>query len=240
MDNKKDNEAAGGGVGSESIPRNFTTGEAKPIVTPSPTETLEQEMAAESLPGSEDENEVSADTISVNGIVRDAAGNTWTIPEEDTAELLYKSPFDIKKEPGFYYQFEHKDNVAQMMTEGFKPVTRREIGLQGFTPIGEYGVNVDSVYQIHDLVCLKMPTVLNERRLRALQKVCDAAVAQTQPSKDKSIDEGPTIATLKATVRTKDAAEAAERMRVAPMARYDQKHTVIRVKPRDETKDSVS
>lgn len=98
-----------------------------------------------------DPNEVSADSVAVPGLVRDSAGNTWTIPEEDDTELLYKSPFDIKKEPGFYYQFEHKDNVAQMMTEGFKPVTRKEIGLQGFTPIGEYGVNVDSVYQIHEI-----------------------------------------------------------------------------------------
>lgn len=187
-----------------------------------------------------DPNEISADTIGVPGLVRDAAGNTWTIPEEDDTELLYKSPFDIKKEPGFYYQFEHKDNVAQMMTEGFKPVTRREIGLQGFTPIGEYGVNVDSVYQIHDLVCLKIPAVLNERRLKALQRVCDAAVAQTQPSKDKVDDGTPTIATLRATTRTKDAAEAAERMRVAPMARYDQKHTVIKVKPRNIDKETVS
>lgn len=187
-----------------------------------------------------DPNEISADSIGVPGMVRDAAGNTWTIPEEDDTELLYKSPFDIKKEPGFYYQFEHKDNVAQMMTEGFKPVTRREIGLQGFTPIGEYGVNVDSVYQIHDLVCLKIPEVLNTRRLRALQRVCDAAVAQTQPSKDKVDDGSPTIATLRATTRTRDAAEAAERMRVAPMARYDQKHTVIKVKPRDIDKETVS
>lgn len=187
-----------------------------------------------------DPNEISASTVAVPGLVRDAAGNTWTIPEEDATELLYKSPFDIKKEPGFYYQFEHKDNVAQMMTEGFKPVTRREIGLQGFTPIGEYGVNVDSVYQIHDLVCLKIPSVLNERRLKALQRVCDAAVAQTQPSKDKADDGQPTVATLRATVRTKDAAEAAERMRVAPMARYDQKHTVIKVKPRDINKETVS
>lgn len=187
-----------------------------------------------------DPNELSASTVAVPGLVRDAAGNTWTIPEEDSTELLYKSPFDIKKEPGFYYQFEHKDNVAQMMTEGFKPVTRREIGLQGFTPIGEYGVNVDSVYQIHDLVCLKLPTVLNERRLKALQRVCDAAVAQTQPSKNPIDDGMPTVATLKATVRTKDAAEAAERMRVAPMARYDQKHTVIKVKARDIAKETVS
>lgn len=198
-------------------------------------------IAEENLPDEKsDPNEVSASTVAVPGLVRDAAGNTWTIPEEDNTELLYKSPFDIKKEPGFYYQFEHKDNVPQMMTEGFKPVTRKEIGLQGFTPVGEYGVNVDSVYQIHDLVCLKLPTVLNERRLKALQRVCDAAVAQTQPPKDKSSDTGPTVATLKATVRTKDAAEAAERMRVAPMARYDQKHTVIRVKPKDESKETVS
>jgi hypothetical protein len=187
-----------------------------------------------------DPNELSANEVEVPGLVRDAAGNTWTIPEEDETELLYKSPFDIKKEPGFYYQFEHKDNVAQMMTEGFKPVTRKEIGLQGFTPIGEYGVNVDSVYQIHDLVCLKLPTVLNERRLKALGRVCDAAVAQTQPPKDAVNDNSPTVATLRATVRTKDAAEAAERMRVAPMARYDQKHTVIRVKPRDVDKETVS
>jgi hypothetical protein len=171
--------------------------------------------------------------------MRDAAGNTWTIPEEDTTELLYKSPFDIKKEKDFYYQFEHKDNVPQMMTEGFKPVTRKEIGLQGFTPVGEYGVNVDSVYQIHDLVCLKIPSVLNERRLKALGRVCDAAVAQTQPPKDGVDNSGPTVATLKATVRTKEAAEAAERMRVAPMARYDQKHEVIKVRPRDESKESV-
>lgn len=186
-----------------------------------------------------DPNEVSASTVGVPGLVRDAAGNTWTIPEEDHSELLYKSPFDIKKEPGFYYQFEHKDNVPQMMTEGFKPVTRREIGLQGFTPVGEYGVNVDSVYQIHDLVCLKIPSVLNDRRLKALQRVCDAAVAQTQPSKDKTDDGSPTVATLRATSRTKEAAEAAERMRVAPMARYDQNHTVIRVKPKDESKETV-
>jgi len=182
--------------------------------------------------------EVHADTISVNGVVRDAAGNTWTIPEEKESELLYKSPFDIKKEPGFYYQFEHKDNVPQMMTEGFKPVTRKEIGLQGFTPVGEYGVNVDSVYQVHDLVCIKIPTVLNERRLKALQKVSDAAVAQTVPSREP--ETGPVVATLKATMRTKEQADAAERMRTSPMARYDQKHTVIRVRPNDPTKDQVS
>lgn len=192
--------------------------------------------------GSNGDDEVHANTVQVNGVVRDAAGNTWTIPEEDTQDFLYKSPFDIKKEPDFYYQFEHKDNVAQMMTEGFKPVTRREIGLQGFTPIGEYGVNVDSVYQIHDLVCIKIPEVLNERRLKALQKVCDAAVAQTVPTKDGKTDDGPIAATLAATrtARTKDAAEAAERMRTSPMARYDQKHTVIKVKPTNPEKDVVS
>lgn len=188
------------------------------------------------------DGEVEAETISVNGIVRDAAGNTWTIPEETEGEMLYRSPFDIKKEPGFYYQFEHKDNVAQMMTEGFKPVTRKEIGLQGFTPIGEYGVNVDSVYQIHDLVCIKIPEVLNQRRLKALQKVADAAVAQTQPPKDGKVDEGPIAATLKATItpRTQDGADAMERMRRSPMSRYDQKHTVIKVTPRDPSKETVS
>lgn len=186
--------------------------------------------------------EVHVENLSVNGVVRDAAGNTWTIPEETEGEFLYRSPFDIKKEPEFYYQFEHKDNVAQMMTEGFKPVTRKEIGLQGFTPIGEYGVNVDSVYQIHDLVCIKIPTVLNERRLKALQKVSDAAVAQTQPPKDGKVEDGPIAATLKATMtsRTREGAEAQERMRLSPMARYDQKHTVIKVTPRDPTKERVS
>jgi hypothetical protein len=194
------------------------------------------------LPPVLDPNEITADTISVNGVIRDAAGNTWTIPEEIEGEMLYKSPFDIKKEPGFYYQFEHKDNVAQMMTEGFKPVTRREIGLQGFTPIGEYGVNVDSVYQVHDLVCIKIPTILNERRLKALQKVADAAVAQTQPPKDGQIDEGPIAATLKATMtpRRREGADAMERMRTSPMSRYDQKHTVIKVQPRDIKNETVS
>lgn len=200
----------------------------------------EDDMTGVPPPAADANGEIKVKSVEVAGILRDAAGNTWTIPEEDETELLYKSPFDIKKEPNFYYQFEHKDNVAQMMTEGFKPVTRGEIGLKGFTPIGEYGVNVDSVYQIHDLVCLKIPTVLNERRLKALQRVCDAAVAQTQPPKESASDTGPTVATLKATMRTREAAEAAERMRVAPMARYAQNHTVIRVKPRDESKETVS
>jgi hypothetical protein len=48
-------------------------------------------------------------------------------------------------------------------------------------------------------------------------------------------------ATLKATMtnRTKEGAEATERMRKAPMSRYSQTHNVIHVKPRDANKDIV-
>ena len=97
---------------------------------------------------------VVASEFQTAGIIRDAQGNEWTIPEGSLDEdfTLYSSPFDIpNKDSRFYYQFEEDSNVPQMMSEQFVPVTRKELGMKEFTPVGaagEYGTGIDGFYRV--------------------------------------------------------------------------------------------
>lgn len=201
------------------------------------TDKIVKDMKAQAT----DPNEVSAASISVPGVLMDKSGNTWTIPENnESQESLYKSPFDIPKEKDFYYQFEREEDVAGMITQGFLPVTRKELNMDGYSPSNEYGVGPDSVYKVNNMVCLKIPEVLNNRRVRALEKIAHAARMATEAPKKKD-DQGHETVTLYTQSRegTKEAHEASQRLRGSAMSKVQQTHAVERVKPRNAEKEQV-
>lgn len=143
---------------------------------------LAAEHAAEVSPATAiPEEAVIVKSIAVPGIVMDDQGNKWTIPADslDDDIRLYKSDLRIPKpDPRFYYQFEHKDNINAMTHEQFVPVTLKEQGLDRFHVAGDYGVAQDGYFRVGDLVCIKTPKELEQRRRRAEKKMVDESVKQ--------------------------------------------------------------
>jgi hypothetical protein len=137
-----------------------------------------------------EENFVEASSIEAPGIVEDDYGHKWTIPADthtDGSLQLYQSRFELpKRDPRFHYEFHPVSEVSHMMTEDFVPVTREELGLKGIEGLTEqiakeYGAALTSFHQVDDLVCMKTPVELANRRYRALKEIADAAVNATRP-----------------------------------------------------------
>lgn len=188
---------------------------------------------------STDENEVAVDRIEVAGIITDAQGHSWTLPEKDSdIGDLYKSPFSIKGHPEFYYQFETKDNVPQMLADEFVTVTRKELGLDRYKDGStEYGQGTDEVYTVgNDMVCLKIPKVLADRRKKTERDFAKLAVDATK-NKKKSSDEPESGGNARASER-----EALNRMRAnqGGQRRTEMQHKVLHVRPKNEETDKVS
>jgi hypothetical protein len=164
---------------------NVTTNEAPPVAEAffSP----EEPIVASPI-----DDGVSVASIQTAGVLIDADGGVWTVPEEDAYSddlKLYQSPFDIKKDERFYYQFENYKDANILMSEGFRPVSRKELGLDGFKALNikpnEYGIGADGTYTVGDLVCMKIPKVIEQRKRAAMKRLCDSAVEAT----DKKFDE---------------------------------------------------
>lgn len=180
----------------------------------------------------DDTGAISASSIQVPGIIRDSEGHEWTIPEEDPTSdefKLYKSPFDIKKDPQFHYQFEHRDKVSLMMAEGFAPCTRKELGIPDFNVGNEYGTSPDGVYRVEDLVCIKIPKIIADRKYAAQDRMCKAAVAATEPqAKDVISHDSPE-------------GESLAKMRSGKGGRkYEMSHQKVRVKPKNPDNEKVA
>jgi hypothetical protein len=171
---------------------------------------------------------VNVSRIQVPGTVIDSEGHSWAIPEEDPTGdeyKLYRSPFDINKNEQFHYQFDHEKDVSQQMADGFVPCTRRELGLPDFKGgSNEYGQGEDGTYKVGDLVCMKIPKVLADRRYKALQRVANAAVNATDV---KNHPNGKVIYDSE-TAGVK--ADALERQRNGKGRKYEMSHQKVSVR----------
>lgn len=128
---------------------------------------------------------VEADRIQVPGIIKDAYGEEWAVPADELAyDELLTDPLKLpKKDPNFHYQFVREDQVTAKATEGFKPVRREEVGVQNIIT-RDVGSPLADYHQVHDLLLMKIPKVLADRRYRALKRMADEAVEQiTDPQK---------------------------------------------------------
>lgn len=135
-----------------------------------------------------DENtgEVKVSEIQVPGIVKDDYGNTWTIPTDEMGyDELLTDPLKLpRKDPKFHYQFVRQDQVTSKMTEDFRPVLREEVGIKTIVSEADLGGPQTSYHQVHDLVLMKIPKQLADRRYRAAKRIADEAVQQiTNPVK---------------------------------------------------------
>lgn len=147
------------------------------------------EPAAIAIP----EEAVIVKSIAVPGIVMDDQGNKWTIPADslDDDIRLYKSDLRVPNpDPRFYYQFEHKDNIGSMGHEQFVPVTLKEQGLDKYHVASDYGVAQDGYFRVGDLVCIKTPKELEQRRRRAEKKMVDESVKEVGISSKVKADSG--------------------------------------------------
>lgn len=157
-------------------------GRAKGMATRAANKRLAAEKAATKAAEAPPEA-ITVKTIETPGVIMDASGQTWTIPADSLNDdpRLYKSPFRIPSpEKDFYYQFEREDQLNRMILEGFKPVTLKEQGLNPLFASTEYGAVNDGLFRVDDLVCMKTPKVLEQRRRAAAQKMVDETLAETR------------------------------------------------------------
>lgn len=138
-----------------------------------------------------DDGEVVASRVEVAGIVKDDYGNEWTIPADEMSyDELLTDPLKLPhKDPRFHYQFVRRDQIVAKATEHFKPVTRAEVGIQDIvssssdtnshesTPL-DFDSAVGPYHWVHDLLCMKIPQVLADRRYAAAKRFADEAVKQ--------------------------------------------------------------
>jgi hypothetical protein len=128
---------------------------------------------------------VQASTIEVEGVIIDAyTGKTWAVPTDQFEDniKIHTSPYDIPKDPNFHYEAHSIDEVADMESQGFVKVTRREVARELFRAPGELASPLDTFYVINGAqVMMKIPKVYADRRYAQLKKICDFAVEATQP-----------------------------------------------------------
>jgi hypothetical protein len=127
---------------------------------------------------------IKVKSIEVAGVHIDSEGHSWTIPEKDETDVRYKSIFTIPNpDPLMGYQFIRKEELSEMMGEQWVPVTRKEIGVAEFKSEAgsEYGGPLDGYHVVGTQICVKKPKILIERQYAAQKRVCDAAVAATEP-----------------------------------------------------------
>lgn len=137
-------------------------------------------------------NGVKVRSVEVAGVIHDSEGHTWTIPEKDETDVHYHSKFEIPNpDPLMSYQFIRKEELTEMMGEQWMPCTREEIGVAVFkTEKDEYGDPLDRYHVVGMQICVKKPKVLVDRQYAAQKRVCDAAVAATEPPPPgKDLDE---------------------------------------------------
>lgn len=118
--------------------------------------------------------------VEVPGIIRDDYGNEWTVPTNDASfvELLTNPLALPKQNPEFHYQFVRNDQVTAKTTEGFRPVLREEVGVADIVIDANTDASHASYHQVHDLLLMKIPKVLANRRYKAAARMCNEAVAQ--------------------------------------------------------------
>jgi hypothetical protein len=126
---------------------------------------------------------INVKSVEVAGVLVDAQGNKWTIPEKDEVDVRYKSLFTIPRpDPLMSYQFIRKEELTEYLGEQWVPVKREEIGVATFiTEKNEYGDALDSYHVVGTQICVKKPKVLVDRTYAAQQRVCAAAVGATEP-----------------------------------------------------------
>ena len=192
---------------------------------------MDDKQNADSLFGTDDTGAVNVSKIQVPGVVLDSEGHSWTIPEEDPTGdeyRLYRSPFDIKKDERFHYQFDHEKEVSQQMADGFVPCTRRELGLPDFKGgLNEYGQGEDSIYKVGDLVAMKIPAVLANRRYAALQRVANAAVSATD------VKNNPAQKVVYDKEQAGIKADALERQKSGKGRKYEMSHQKVTVRAKN-------
>lgn len=123
--------------------------------------------------------QVEAPGIGVKLVRDEFTGKTWSIPTGTLADASlagYKSPRDFPKDPNFHYEVQLVKDLPYYMSQGFVPVTRKELGLDQLTRIGEADA-LDSYYVIDgEDIAIKIPRELGQRRLDANKFLCDAAI----------------------------------------------------------------
>jgi hypothetical protein len=140
-------------------------------------------------------NDYEANEIETAGIITDDYGNKWTLPLDpelgEDIDFNY-SPLDLpKKDPKFFYQFERTDRLAYIVSEGFVPVRRSEVGLAMLNDankkLGDYGINTntsdDPIHTVHDLTLVKIPIQFREMRLARAKREADLVKASIEPPK---------------------------------------------------------
>lgn len=126
-------------------------------------------------------NSVDASTIAAPGIVVDKfTGKTWTLPTGTFADAglsNYRSPRDFKKDPNFHYQVcRVEDELEEYIARGYVPVTREEVGMEQFAPVGE-PKPLDKYYVIEGKdIAIKIPRQFAERDYAMNREFCDGAV----------------------------------------------------------------
>lgn len=138
--------------------------------------------------------------LEVPGVIVDPyTGKTWAVPTDALETVrIHDSPYDIKKDPQFHYQAHSFGEVADMESQGFVKVTRKEVGREESIKLsGDVASPLDQYYTINgEQVMMKIPKILADRRYAAQKKLCDAAVAKTErPERelDTSPNELPTV-----------------------------------------------
>lgn len=150
---------------------------------------------------------VTASRIEVPGVIVDEyTGKTWPVP---TGTLLddikpHHSPYDIKKDPRFTYQAvcvkgPGGNESSDYESQGWVKVTRKEMGYPDNARLpGEPASPLDSYYVINgEQVMMKIPKPYADVRYASQKKLCDAAVAATEPPPTVEKNEGTVNAKLR-------------------------------------------
>lgn len=135
----------------------------------------------------QEQDVVEASVVEVAGIIKDDQGHEWAIPADNVDDLDdLGSPGlfgHMKFDPRFHYQTEHQDKVSSKMTEGFVPVTRKEVGLPDLITM-DYGKPVTDIVHLMDTVLLKIPKVLADRKQARKLRTAQEVVSATEPTEE--------------------------------------------------------
>lgn len=179
----------------------------------------------------EEEGAAEVESIEAAGVVIDSEGHKWVIPAEnvdDYDDLNSTNPFGkLTFDDRFDYHTEHQDRVAQKMTEGFVPCTRKEMGMPPAFEIDGARPTTPLVH-VMDTVMLKIPKELAARRRRAKVRIAQEQVAGTEPS-----DEMLARAKRNNSSKIKDSRAALDRLRNEGNPLEVEKITSIRDEPRE-------
>jgi hypothetical protein len=133
------------------------------------------------LDGERESGGVFAGVIEAPGVIKDPhSDKIWTLPSGSLADsgfATYRSPRDIKKDPNFHYEFHTVKELPEYVSQGFVPVTRRELGLEDFTSPASQPSPLDSYYTIDgEDICIKIPRQIADLRYASNKSICDAAL----------------------------------------------------------------